>query len=237
MIEVDLHSHSHFSHCGLHSFIEMLTHAKNRGMKGLAITDHTNRFGARLNTTFFDRLFDPVPGIRLLKGVEANVLDEEGEIDVPLHSLKHMDVVLLGYHPLLKAPWDKNKYTDRMVGLIEKFSFIDILTHLNQPEFPVDFLRIAQCAKEHGVAIELNNSKTAMGRCPDEMTFDMLQCVKETKCRLVVNSDAHALNEVGEDDAVQPLLQSANFPEDLILNSTAQKAFDFIEERRIHKLP
>ena len=40
MLEVDFHSHTFFSKCGLHSIIEMLTEAKNRGLAALAITDH-----------------------------------------------------------------------------------------------------------------------------------------------------------------------------------------------------
>ena len=40
MLEVDFHSHSLFSGCGLHTIIEMLTYAKTVGLKALAITDH-----------------------------------------------------------------------------------------------------------------------------------------------------------------------------------------------------
>ena len=64
MIEVDLHSHTHFSNCGLHSCLEMLEAARAKGMKGLAITDHGLSLGGRLNSIFFERLKDPVPGIR-----------------------------------------------------------------------------------------------------------------------------------------------------------------------------
>ena len=80
--ETDLHSHTLFSPCGLHTIIEILTAAKAAGLKGLAITDHGISVGGRTNSVFFERLHHPVPGIRLFKGVEANVLGHDGAIDV-----------------------------------------------------------------------------------------------------------------------------------------------------------
>jgi putative hydrolase len=65
---------------------------------------------------------------------------------------------------------------------------------------------------------------------------DLLDACKRVGCRIAVNSDAHALKEVGSDDSVRPLLDQVGFPEDLIVNRDVKSAFAFIEERRKVKL-
>ena len=95
MLEVDFHSHSLFSGCGLHTIIEMLTYAKSIGLKALAITDHGTAQNGHISSPFFDRLVDPVDGIRLLKGQECNVVNDQGGIDFPVRFLKFTDIVLL----------------------------------------------------------------------------------------------------------------------------------------------
>ena len=52
MLEIDLHVHSIFSHCGLHTVLELINQARATGMKGLAITDHGLTMGGRLNDVF-----------------------------------------------------------------------------------------------------------------------------------------------------------------------------------------
>lgn len=115
MIAVDFHSHTLFSGCGVHTHLEMLTHARNLGMQGLAITDHGPEVGRRFSTTFFDRLQQPVPGIKLLKGIEANLRGLDGEIDVPTHVYPYLDMVLLGFHGNTPTGLGTQVYTHALV--------------------------------------------------------------------------------------------------------------------------
>ena len=68
---------------------------------------------------------------------------------------------------------------------------VDVVTHLNDPSYPVDFRAIARAALASGVAIELNHSKTALARSPDPLTRELVPAVLEVGCRLVVTSDTH----------------------------------------------
>ena len=86
MLEVDLHVHSLFSECGIHTHIELLQHGKMLGLKAIAITDHGKTLKSRIPSPFFDRLKDPVDGIRLLKGMECNVVNDTGVVDLPKDS-------------------------------------------------------------------------------------------------------------------------------------------------------
>jgi putative hydrolase len=233
VLKVDLHSHSLFSGCGLHTILEMLTYAKSVGLKALAITDHGFALGRHVSTLFFDRLSpELVKGIRLVKGLESNVLDETGSIDFPVKYLHFTDIVLLGLHQNLDSLPKKTDYTDLLLLALKKNPYIDVITHLNDPAFPVDFDRIAAAAKLSGMAIEFNNSKVLYKRVPNDITIRLIKACKRAGCRVAVNSDAHALQEIGLDSSVRPLIEKASFPKQLIVNETPRRAFDFIEERR-----
>lgn len=235
MLKVDFHSHSHFSLCGLHSVLEMLTAAKNKGLAALAITDHGSMLKGSIPSTFFDRLFDPVPGIRLLKGMECNIAGDNGEIDFPMRYLPWVDIVLLGLHPHLPKKQTAQHNTGLLLKALEKNPFVDIVTHPEDVEYPVDFKDVSLFAKEHGIALECNNSKILNNRVSKELMMEYLNVCKDIGCLIAINSDAHAIGEIGLDDSVRPLLQTVGFPENRIVNRNAHSAFEFLETRRAVK--
>jgi putative hydrolase len=232
MLEVDFHSHTLFSRCGLHSVIEMLAHAKHAGLKGLAITDHGPFLKGGTPSTFFERLGQPITGITMLKGMECNIKNEEGEIDFPMPYLKFADIVLLGLHPGNTPGLSRERYTSLMLRALDKNPFVDIVTHPEDPAFPLDLLMMACYARDHGIALEINNSKALYKRFPPQATAALIEECKKAECRVVINSDAHAIHEIGLDISVLPLLERARFPRELIVNATAEGAFGFVEERR-----
>lgn len=232
MIEVDLHTHSLFSSCGLHTTIEMLEKGKALGMKGLAITDHGPALGGRLSSVFFTRLEDPVPGIRLLKGVECNLLEEPGRIDCPQSFLPHMDVVLLGIHSNTDAGLGKARLTQMLLQAIKNNQYVDAIAHLDSAPCEIDYGPIVREALKCDMVVEINNSKSRPGVASPEATQELIAVCKKLECPIVVSSDAHALNEVGRDDLVRPLLERARFPVNLIVNRDAQAAFRFVEANR-----
>lgn len=232
MLEVDLHCHSHFSRCGLHSIIEILTFARDKGMLGIAITDHGEELGGHVPSPFWDRLQNPVPGIRLLKGMECNLRGENGEIDFPQEYLPFADVVLLGLHYTVSAGGDIDKCTKLLLSALEKNPFVDIITHPNDENFPLDFDAVAAFAAANGMALELNNSKNLYNRVSVAATQALMAACKRNKCLVVVNSDAHVLHEIGLDESAQAFLSQARFPREYLANRDAASAFGFIENRR-----
>jgi len=235
MLEVDLHSHSLHSACGNHSILEMIDWARRKGLKGLAITDHGPALGRSVTTTFYQRFQNPYRDLKLFKGMECNLL-ENGQIDLPPSYKKWMDVVLLGLHYNLPKNYDPSYYTERLIKAIENNPCIDIITHPNDEHFPLHFNEVAKVARHYGVALELNNSKTALGVVSEKITKDLVRACKEEGCQLIINGDAHAVMEIGEDSAVLPYLEELDFPEELWVNRTADSAYAFIEWRRKNKL-
>jgi putative hydrolase len=235
MIAVDLHAHSIYSHCGVHTVVEMLTRARDLGLAALAITDHGPALDGHFNSVFFERLYQPVPGIHLLKGMECNLGDRPGTTDFPQEFLRFCDVVLIGIHANTPCGLTPREYTDRVIGTLEANPFLDVVTHPNAEEFPMEFPRLARAARDLGRAIELNNSKVALSRVAPSVTRALLSACSEEGCPVVVTSDAHTLNEVGRDEAIRALMDETGFPEELVQNRTAEDAFAFIERRRRFK--
>jgi putative hydrolase len=235
MLEVDLHTHTFFSACGIHTHLEILTRAKALGMTAVAITDHGSALSPRVSSPFFDRLNHPLDGIRLLKGMECNLLNDKGEIDLEPERLRYLDVVLLGIHPNTPRGLGEAAYTDMMLAAIQKNAAIDILTHLNDESYPVRFEAVIEAATARGIAIELNNSKTLLRRSPDSLTRKLISVSKTKGARMVITSDMHAIEELGADSAVKPFLIEQDFPIERVVSSSAASAFAFIEERRFNK--
>jgi putative hydrolase len=235
MIQFDLHVHTLFSLCGVHTVLELLEHAKNIGMKGFAVTDHGLTLGGRLNNPFFERFKSPYPEVKVVKGIECNLVDDKGNIDTPRIYMDFIDIVLLGIHPNTPRGLGTDVYTDMLIRAIRKNPCIDIITHPNDPIYPVDYRRLAKEAKIAGVAVEMNNSKILYARTDTESAYQLAEACRDEGCGMAVNSDTHAIHELGLDDSVVPILKEIGFPEGLIVNRDETAALEFIESRRKNK--
>lgn len=237
MIAVDFHVHTLFSKCGLHTVLELLNQARTIGIKGFAVTDHGPAVDGHHNSVFFERFISPDPLVRILKGMECNPVDAEGTIDAPVRYLPYTDIILCGIHLNIEKGMGESIYTGMLQRAIETNPVIDVISHPNDPNFPVDFHRLAETASAHGVALELNNSKIHYRRSSTSLALELLEACRDQACRIALSSDTHAIHELGDDGAIRPLLKQIAFPEELIVNSIAEKAFAFIEERKPRKRP
>jgi putative hydrolase len=232
MLEVDFHCHSLFSGCGLHTVVELLTEGKRRGLKALAITDHGPSVDGRMVGTFFERLGQPVEGIRLLKGIESNPSGLEGAIDLPPDLLKYMDIVLLGLHYNVRQGMGRKANTELLLRVLERNPCVDIVTHPGFDGYELDLPRVAGACAKSGVALELNNSKLLYAKQDPSEIEAVAEACARTGCPVAVCSDAHALQEVGEDSLVRAMLSRLGFPSELVVNRDAASALAFLERRR-----
>ncbi len=236
MIAVDLHSHTLMSQCGIHTHLEMLKAAREKGLSGLAITDHGPALKGRLPSPVYERLVQPVPGIRYIKGIEANVTDAEGAIDVPDWLLPLLDIVLLGLH--VRFPWRRGSedWTDALIEAMRRNPWVDVITHPVDENFPLDLERLAKEAQKLGMALELNNSKVLYKRTTTNEVSRFLAICRDTGCKVAVCSDSHTVEEIGGDESVRPLLEASGIPGAQIVNASAGTAFAFIAARRAARL-
>ncbi|MBN2511038.1 MAG: PHP domain-containing protein [Spirochaetales bacterium] len=234
-IRVDLHTHTIMSSCGIHSALEMISAAKEKGLEAIAVTDHGPLLGGRLPSTFFDRFENPIPGIRLLKGVELNLEHEGTGVDIPPQFIPYCDILILGLHETVPSGKDRTYYTERLLAAIEANSFIDGITHPNSYSYPVDYPVLARAAKAAGVALELNNSKVRYKRVHDSETRALIRACIDSGCPVMVNSDSHTVNELGDLSHILALIQEEGLPEHQIVNRSLGSTLEWLDRRKKFK--
>ncbi len=196
----DLHAHSKASD-GHNTIEEMALAAQARGLKYLAITEHSKRLAmakgldpVRLlqQADEIDRLNQRLTGIQVLKGIEVDIL-EDGTLDLPDSALKKLDVVVAAVHSRFELP--RAKQTERILRALDN-EWVRILAHPSgrlieeRAPYDVDMQRIIRKAKERGVALELNAH-------PQRLDLSDAHCrmAKDEGVLISIDSDAHSTFE------------------------------------------
>lgn len=227
-IEIDTHSHtlvSGHAYCTIH---EMARAAAQKGLKGLAITEHAPEMPGSTHLFYFQNL-RVVPrqmdGIELLLGTELNIMDEEGNVDLPEITLSQMDIVIASMHiPCYQGEKTAEAVTRAYIRAMEN-PYIDIIGHPDDGRFPVDYEELAKAAKRTGTLLELNNSSLKPGGFRENSmvnALEMLKYCKEYQVKIVVSTDSHVDTTIAELPYVEQVLEQAEFPEELVVNRTLE---------------
>ena len=105
-VEIDTHTHTLASGHAYNTLNEMAQAAADKGLKGLAITEHAPEMPGTCHLFYFQNL-RIVPrkkyGIELLLGTELNIMNVRGETDLPDSVLERLDIAIASIHmPCLK---------------------------------------------------------------------------------------------------------------------------------------
>jgi DNA polymerase (family 10) len=200
-IKGDLHCHTRESD-GRESLEAMAKAARERGLRYLAITEHSKRLAmARgLDAERLARQIDTIDefnakqeGIVLLKGVEVDIL-EDGSLDLPDSILRRLDLVVAAIHHRFSEP--REKQTVRLLRAMDHPHF-SILAHptgrLIDERGPsdIDLQRVVRKARERGCFLELNSQ-------PARLDLDDIACrmARDEGVLVSIASDAHATLEL-----------------------------------------
>ncbi len=214
MIDVlDVHTHTIVSGHAYSTIREMARAAKKKGLEVLGITEHGPRMPGSCHKMYFQnmRILDRnAYDVDILFGVELNVLDEAGRVDL--------------------APLSKNGNTWAILHVMEN-PYVNIIGHLDDSRFPVDYETIVKEAKRCHKLLELNNSSllpTSFRPNAKENNEKLLKQCKKYEVPIVINSDAHVDTSVGEHEMAKKLLQEVDFPETLIVNRSYDELKKYI---------
>ncbi|UCH29299.1 MAG: DNA polymerase/3'-5' exonuclease PolX [Myxococcales bacterium] len=218
----DLHVHTTATD-GRHSLKRMAEAAKELGYEYLAITDHSKRVVVahgmdekrlRKQLAAIDRLNEELRGVRVLKGVEVDIL-ESGKLDLSDSILEQLDLTVCAIHTGLGL--SRERQTERIIRAMDNPHFT-ILAHptgrlINQrAACDVDMERVMQAALERGCYLELNAQ-------PDRLDLDDAHCrmAKDMGLKLAISTDAHTADNLsymrfGVDQARRGWLE----PEDVL---------------------
>jgi DNA polymerase (family 10) len=196
-IQSDLHAHSTWSD-GQVSIRDMAYAARSRGLRCLAITDHSQSLGVA-NGLSVERVraqrkeIDTVQaelgtGFSLLHGSEVEIR-ADGSLDYGDDVLEDLDIVVASLHTSLRQ--ERDRITARLIHAIQN-RHVDVIGHPTGRMLPdrdgadLDMEAVLRAAAENGVALEVNAN-------PQRLDLDGVYVKRalELGCVLAINTDAH----------------------------------------------
>ncbi len=218
----DLHTHTIYSH-GKGDIEDNWLAAKAAGLETLGISDHgPGHIGFGLKVAKIPEMKQKARalnlraskegGPRVLIGVEANIINPDGELDMTPEELAQLDFVIAGYHfgtigkaPLraglmhaggflyshtgLSAARQRDYNTMLVVKALEN-NEVKILSH---PGAKADFdiPAIARACEKSGTLMEINNRHGCL-------TVEGIRQAARFDVRFTIGSDAHVPGDVGK---------------------------------------
>jgi DNA polymerase (family X) len=207
-IRGDLHMHTNATD-GRDTIRQMAEAALARGLAYIAITDHsknlamTNGLDDTRALAHIKRirevdaeLQEELKGkIRILPGIEVDIL-ADGALDLEDSTLAQMDIVVASVHSHFNQPVDE--MTARVLRAIEN-PYVRILGHptgrkvLGREPYAINIDTILKSAAQKGVAVEHNASPARA-----DLNDLHLRLAKQHGCKIVVDTDAHATEELDQ---------------------------------------
>ena len=231
-IVADLHTHTLASGHAYSTVNELAAAAAEKGLKALAITDHGPSLPGGPHIYHFGAMrFIPreICGVRILLGCEANIIGIDGRIDLPENYLHRLDFVMAGFHELCGFDAQgSSRNTEALINAIHN-PCIHAISHPGNPAFPVDYLAIARAAAKTGTALEINNSSFTHSRCGSRPNCEKLATeIKRFNTLVVLGSDAHIAQNVGEFSSAIEVVINAGIEEGQVVNSSLERLLGFL---------
>ena len=225
----DLHTHSknsRFGH-GKNKIEEMAIEANEIGLVEIGITDHGYSHFFRTTKSKLKearKLIDEINSwskTKVLLGVEADIINEKGDLDIDNETLSMLDILIVGYHRMIftdfanffggvkKTEQAKRKCTNAFINAIRRYP-VTIVSHLDSV-LTTDLYEIGKVCRERGTMVEINNRHT---NWTDKQVADLI----DSGCMFVVSSDAHKRENVGEVDRAFDYIRKYNIPSERVVN-------------------
>jgi len=230
---LDLHTHTIASGHAYNTLYEMAQAASNRGLAVFGSSDHAPSMPGSCHEFYFIN-FKVIPrhlfGIRLLMGCELNILDYQGNVDLSEDYLRKMDYAIASIHQPCYACGSAAQNTAAYLGVM-KNPYVKIIGHPDDGRFPVDYDTLAAAAKEHHVLLEVNSTSLhphSARKGARENYEKLLERCVHYQTPVIIGSDAHIAEDVGNHQAAHELLASLAFPEELVINTSVDRLVPYI---------
>jgi putative hydrolase len=229
-IIADTHTHTVGSTHAYSTILENAKVASERGLKYLAITDHSPNDVDSPHIWHFTNMKLVVDrvifGVKMIYGIEVTVTDKFGNVNLDDENLRAQDWVIASIHYPIEGVTD---YSEIYTALANN-PLIDIIGHPANAFYPYDYDRILPLFKANNKLIEINDSRIVhRGKRADYKTL-ALKC-KEHGVPVIVNSDAHFCNRVGDFEGAISVLEEADFPAELIVNASEETFKNYLKLR------
>ena len=220
-LKADYHIHSTYSknNHGKSTIEEIVQKSVEIGLEEIAITDHgPKHFLYGIEKKNIQKAKNEIiemrkkyPQIKILFGIEANILNYDGGIDVNDDLFKLCDIVLCGYHigtrfSSLNDLWNFyvmnflgkynkklkekqiEKNTNAVVNALNK-NKINILAHPGD-KIPVNIDKVAYAAQKNNTILEISNHHK-------HLNAEEIKIAAKYDVKFAINSDSHIKDSIG----------------------------------------
>lgn len=229
----DLHTHTIASGHAYSTLMENIKEAYKKGLKAYGFSDHADTMPGASNNLYF-RNFEIIPrnykDMKVFAGIEANITDYFGTIDVDKFVLKSVDYIIASYHALCIGKPDSVDDVMRGYFAVMENPLVKIIGHPDDDRFPTDYKELVKKAVQTSTILELNNSSlkpsSPRKNCKQNARLMLEECKKQG-AKIIVNTDAHIFKDIGNFNYAKEVLEEMKFPPDLIVNSD-MKSLDLV---------
>jgi DNA polymerase (family 10) len=198
-----IHVHSNWSD-GINSIKEMALEAKDLGFSYIVICDHSQSASYAGGLTIeqidqqhneIDELNEDDLGIRILKGIESDIL-QDGSLDYSEEILSKFDLVVASVHSHFKM--SEKEMTKRIVYALMS-PYTTMLGHptgrllLAREAYPIDIDEVIKAAADFGKIIEINSNPYRF-----DLSWENAMKAKEMGVKISINPDSHNTSTLKE---------------------------------------
>ena len=159
-------------------------------------------------------------------GAEVNIMNPEGEIDLPEKTCRGLDIVVASMHVPCYGTGHTPEENIRAYVEVMKKPYVNIIGHPDDARFSFDYETLVKTAKETGTLLEVNNSsmRPASSRVGTrENILTMLDLCKQYDVPVTTGSDAHVDVDAGNFSYVSEIFDYCNFPQELVVTTDLEK--------------
>ena len=233
-----LHCHTPYSD-GTNTIEQLAVACRDAGYEYVGITDHSQSaaYAGGLRPDDLVRQWDEIDvvngkleGIRILKGIEADIL-QDGALDYPDDVLAHLEFVIGSVHSRfnMAAP----EMTARMLAAMDNPA-LTIIGHptgrllLSREPYGLDLEQVIARAVERGVALEINGDPHRL-----DLDWRVLPAVRAAGGMLSIGADAHSIAGISHVDSGVAVARKGGLGPDDVLNTRSVDGFlAFAKARR-----
>ncbi|HZM27658.1 MAG TPA: DNA polymerase/3'-5' exonuclease PolX [Gemmatimonadales bacterium] len=233
-----LHCHTNYSD-GSNTVEEIALGCRSVGYSYVGLTDHSQAaaYAGGLAAEDLARQAEEVDaankrldGIRVLKGIEADIL-VDGSIDYDAAVLARLDFVIASIHSRFNL--NAAEMTTRMLAAMDN-PYVTIIGHptgrllLSREPYDVDLDALFEKAASRGVAMEINADPHRL-----DLDWRVLRRAREAGVTISIGADAHNVSSIGNVEYGVGMARKGWLGPNDILNARPLEEFlEFVAQRR-----
>ena len=233
-IIADTHCHTIASTHAYSSLTEVVHAASLAGLYAVAITDHGRTMPGAPGKWYFRNL-QVVPryleNVLVLRGIEANVINYNGELDLDEDDLVTLNWVVASMHDVT-MPQGKSS-VEQCTGAwlrVAQNPHVHVIAHSGSEKFKYDYEKVIPEFGRQGKLVEINEGSFLVRKASVQNCVSIAKTCKKYGVPIIVNSDSHFHTSVGKFSQALAMLNEINFPEELVVNSSVERFQKYLSE-------